>query len=288
VVVHRQDHRRRLTLVLLIITSLLLITLDERGSSVLDSVRTAAQDVVSPLQTVLDDALQPAVDFFDSFGRADELEAENAQLRDANTRLRVEVETGKAAAAENEDLRAALDIPQIADFDAVAANVVSGSVDNFSRTWRVDKGSSSGLAVGLPVAVGGDSAAALVGEVVATSANSATIRRIDDRNFGAGAQLVNPDGSGGELGEVGGVPNSRLLALDFFNTSLSTGVAIQKGQLVQTTTNLKSKFPPGLVIGTVVRSVPATSAQRSARVQPLVDLDSIDIVKILRSPPVDG
>ena len=50
VVVYRHDRRRRLTLVLLVITSLALISLDERGSGIIDSARTAAQDVVSPLQ----------------------------------------------------------------------------------------------------------------------------------------------------------------------------------------------------------------------------------------------
>jgi cell shape-determining protein MreC len=55
VVVYRQDRRRRLTLVLLVITSLVLISLDERGSAVLDSVRSAAQDVIAPVQGVVDD-----------------------------------------------------------------------------------------------------------------------------------------------------------------------------------------------------------------------------------------
>ena len=50
VVVYRHDRRRRLTLVLLVITSLALISLDERGSGIIDSARTAAQDVVAPLQ----------------------------------------------------------------------------------------------------------------------------------------------------------------------------------------------------------------------------------------------
>jgi rod shape-determining protein MreC len=287
VVVHRQDHRRRWTLVLLVITSFVLITLDERGSGLIDSARSAAQDVVSPIQNVVDDAIQPAVNFFDGFGRADELQSENAKLRDQNTKLRSELEAGKAAVAENADLKAALDIPQIEDYDGVVASVVSGSVDNFHRTWRIDKGSSSGIAVDMPVVVGGKTAAALVGRVAIVSSHSATIQRVDDRSFSSGAQLVQADGSGGPIGAVHGVANSRLLSFELFDIS-DAGMAIAKGQFVQTA-NVGSKFPKGLVIGTVVANVPAgTAATRDARIEPIVDLDAVDFVKVLRSPPTSG
>ena len=283
-VVYRQDRRRRLTLVLLMITSLILISLDERGSALLDSVRSAAQDLISPIQGVVDDVVNPAADFLDSLGRANELEDVNARLRSEIARLRSEVEAGRAAVVENEELKAALDIPQIEDWDGIVASVVSGSVDNFHRTWRIDKGSSSGIDVGMPVVVGGDSAAALVGEVKAVSSNSAIVQRIDDRSFGAGAQLMAPDGSSGPIGRVHGIADSRLLSFDLFDNS-NPGLAIEKGQLV-TTANEGSKFPPNLAIGTVQRSVPATAAvARDTRVAPLVSLDTVEIVKILRSPP---
>lgn len=286
-VVHRQDHRRRWTLVLLIITSFVLITLDERGSGIIESARSAAQDVVVPMQNAVDDAIQPAVDFFDGLGRGNELEAENTRLKNQIAKLQGELEAGKAAVAENKDLKQALDIPQIDDFDGVVASVVSGSVDNFHRTWRINKGSSSGIAVDMPVVVGGDTAAALVGVVDRVSTNSATIRRIDDRGFRAAAQLMNVDGSAGPAGAVSGNANSRLLSFELYDIT-NSGIAIAKDQFVQTAT-VGSKFPPGLAIGTVVADVPAgTAARRDARVKPIVDLDAVDVVKVLRSSPSAG
>jgi rod shape-determining protein MreC len=274
-------------LVLLVITSFVLITLDERGSGVIDSARSAAQDVVLPIQNVVDDAIQPAVDFFDGLGRGNELEAENVKLRNENTKLRATVEAGKGALAENEDLKRVADLPQIEDYDAVIASVVSGSVDNFHRTWRIDKGSSSGIAVDMPVVVGSKTATALVGRVARVSSNSATIQRVDDRSFSAGAQLMQADGSSGPIGAVRGLSNSRLLAFELFDIS-NAGIAIAKGQFVQTA-NVGSKFPGGLVIGTVVANVPAgTAATRDARIEPIVDLDAVDFVKVLRSPPTSG
>jgi cell shape-determining protein MreC len=79
VVVYRQDRRRRVTLVLLIITSLVLISLDERGSGVINSARTAAQDVVSPIQNLADHVFNPVTDFFDGLGRANELQSASSR-----------------------------------------------------------------------------------------------------------------------------------------------------------------------------------------------------------------
>ena len=249
-------------MVLLVITSFVLITLDERGSGVIDSARSAAQDVVLPIQNVVDDAIQPAVNFFDGLGRANELQEENAALKNQNAKLQSEVEAGKAAVAENEDLKQALDIPQIEDYDGVVASVVSGSVDNFSRTWRIDKGSSSGIAVDMAVVVGRtrprhSSAGSPASPRTARPFNASTTAT------STGAQLVQPDGSGGPTGAVGGVANSRLLSFELFDIA-NSGIAIAKGQFVQTAT-AGSKFPRGLAIGTVVANVPAGVAATRTR-----------------------
>jgi rod shape-determining protein MreC len=280
VVVYRQDRRRRLTLVLLVITSLVLISLDERGSGLVDSARSVAQDVISPLQRVVDSAIDPVADFFDSLGRADELEAENAQLRDANAKLRAEVDGAQAAVSENERLRAIVDIPQIEDYDAIAATVETGSVDNFHRTWRIDKGSAKGIAVDMAVVAPGG---VLVGRVQSVATNSAVIQRVDDRDFGAGAQLVQA-GALGPIGAVRGIANNSLLSFQLSDTA-NAGTAIGKDDLVVTSGGAASIFPKGLPIGHVKKAVPATAAvARDTKVTPSVDLDEVDFVKILRPP----
>jgi rod shape-determining protein MreC len=285
VVVYRQDRRRRLTLVLLVITSLVLISLDERGSGILDTVRSAAQDVIAPAQEVVDDLVNPVADFFDGLGRADELDAQNAQLRRRIAALEGEVERSRVASDENESFREVFDIPQLEDAGGIVAEVVSGSVDNFRRTWRVNKGSNAGIEVNMPVVVGGDSGGALVGVVRRVARDSAVIERIDDREFGAGARLVQADGTG-TVGAVHGLADSALLSFDVIDTG-TAGVAIEKGDLVVTAgPGFGSVFPGGLPVGRIVRSVPAnTAVQRDARVRPVVDLDSVDIVKVLRPLP---
>ncbi|MFI5046048.1 MAG: rod shape-determining protein MreC [Acidimicrobiia bacterium] len=271
-----------MTLVLLVITSLVLITLDERGSAVFNSARSAAQDVIAPLQRAIDSVVNPVADFFDGLGRASEIEAENTRLRDENTKLQAEVDRGQVAVAENDRFREIFDIPQIADYDGVVAQVSTGSVDNFHKTWRVDKGSASGIAVDMPVVVGGNSGGALVGRVSSVARASAVIERIDDRDFQAGAQLVQ-GGAPGPTGAAQGIANSTQLSFQLFENG-TTGIAIAKGDLVVTSGGVGSIYPKGLPIGRVTRSVPATAVvQRDTRLQPIVDMDRVDLVKILRN-----
>src|SRR6516162_8301272 len=133
--VYRHDRRRRITLVMLIITSLVLITLDQQGTGVVGSVRSAAQDVISPLQSVADDAISPVRDFFDSLGRADDLKAENDKLRRQNADLRSQLLAGKDALAQAEEFRQLVDLPTQADYDSVFAAVIDGPTGNFANTF---------------------------------------------------------------------------------------------------------------------------------------------------------
>ncbi len=79
------EGRARLLLVILIVTSLFLITLDLRGVKVLDSFRQGTQTVLSPFQRAGAAVFNPVKNFFSdvtNLGRTgnqiEKLEAENA------------------------------------------------------------------------------------------------------------------------------------------------------------------------------------------------------------------
>ena len=59
-----------------------------------------------------------------------------------------------------------------------------------------------------------------------------------------------------------------------------------KGEFATTYGSGESPFPPGLAVGTIVRSVdPSTATAEHALLRPVVDLDSLSIVKVLRYQP---
>jgi rod shape-determining protein MreC len=277
----RHDRRRRLTLVLLVITSLALVSLDERGSGIINSARTAAQDVVAPLQNLADDAINPAADWIDGLGRANELQDQNEQLRRELDAARAEVAATKADRAELQQLRDLNDLVNVADGDAVTAQVVGPGAGNYSRSLRISKGSSSGIAIGQPVVVGANGNAALVGTVTRVSANTATIQRVDDPNFGVGAQLMQA-GKEGPKGTAEGQRGSNLLRFSVIGETST--VELKKGDVAVTLGDLN--YPRGLVIGTLVRTVDTGGAiALDASVRPIPDLDALTFVKVLKYPP---
>ena len=282
--ISRYSRRRRLTLVLLVITSLALVSLDERGSGIIDSARTAAQDVVSPIQDLADEVFNPAANWIEGLGRANELQDENEKLRRELDAARAQVAAGKADQAELDQLRQMNDLVNVADGDSVTAEVVGQGAGNFSRSLVISKGSSSGIALHQPVVFGVNGKAALVGTIVRVSANRATVQRVDDANFGAGAQLM-PTGAQGAKGIAVGQRDSSLLLFQATGDNTAASVP-KKGDVAITLGGLDDlKYPRGLIIGTVVRSVAAGGAvARNADLRPVVDLDSLTFVKVLKSP----
>jgi rod shape-determining protein MreC len=271
-------------LVLLVITSLALVSLDERGSAVINSARTAAQDFVSPLQDLADDVFNPVSDWLDGLGRANELQDQNEKLQRELDAARAEVAAGKADQAELDQLRQSNDLVNVADGEGVTAEVVGQGAGNFSRSLVISKGSSSGIALGQPVVWGVKSKAALVGTIVRVSANRATVQRIDDPGFGAGAELM-PTGAEGAKGIAVGQRDSSLLRFSATDSS-STASVPKKGDIAITLGGADDpKYPRGLVIGTVVRGVSAGGAvARNADLRPIIDLDSLTFVKVLKAP----
>jgi rod shape-determining protein MreC len=274
VVVYRQGRRRRVTLILVVVTSLFLITLDQRGAGVIGSMRTAAHDVISPLQSLADDVINPASDFFSGLGRGNELAEENKDLRRENAALKSQAAAGVAAQARLKEIEGLVDLPQISDYDGVAAQVVDGSTGNFERTFQIDKGSTSGIAVDQPVVV----AEGLVGKVVAVGRNRATVQRVDDPSFAVGVQLLAQPGPG-PVAIARGQKGSTFLRLQVLDPS-----PITRNEIVVTRGTANSLFPAGLTVGTVTRTVDAsTAATQEGELKPIVDLDRLDIVKVLLS-----
>jgi rod shape-determining protein MreC len=280
-VVYRHDRRRRITLVMLIITSLVLITLDQQGTGVVGSLRTAAHDVVSPLQSVADDVISPVDDFFSSLGRADALKAENDRLRRENTDLRSRLFANRSAIAEAKDIGDLVDLPTIADYDSVFATVTDGSTGNFEHTFQIDRGSDDGVAKDMAVVVGAKGGA-LVGKVTSVSKSRATVLRVDDEQFGVGVQLLDPGGGFGPTGLANGQRNSSFLQLQVNDSTQK----IVKDEPAVTRGLGASPFPSGLAVGTVVRGVdPSTATAERAELRPIVDLDRLTVVKVLRYRP---
>jgi rod shape-determining protein MreC len=274
VVAYQPTSRRRPILALIVLTAVALITLDVRGSGPISAVRGGAHDVVNPIAGAFDAVFAPVGDWIDGVTGASSLKHENAQLRRRLDAARGQQATARAATQENKDLKKLLNLPFVADADAIAAPVVEGAPGNFELTVQIGKGESAGVGVDMPVVTG----AGLVGRVSAVSHDRATVLLLEDSKSGVGVKIE----KSGTSGVVKGRGDSDTVRVDFVDPSAD----VTKGEIVSTSGQQSSPFPAAIPVGTVSKVTKAHGdLQQDILVKPLVDFSHLDYVKVLRPPP---
>ena len=270
------DRGTRRTIVLLVLASITIITLDYRGrlAGSIGSLRSVAHQAFSPLQTVTDDALRPIGAFVGGIVHYQTVVSENNQLR----RELAAARSGQITAQELKDQLKAITalehLPWIGSQPTVAAEVVTGGTSDFSSTVNLDRGANSGVEVGMPVVTG----AGLVGQVVQVWGSGSTVRLVDDPQFVVGVKFGNPattalasgKGPGTSL-EIDGVP---------------PGTGISKGTILYTSGLQNELFPSEIPVATVVSAqTTATSNQESIAAKPLVNLSRLQYVDVVQWTP---
>jgi rod shape-determining protein MreC len=276
VAVYRRSRRHRFLLVLLLLTSVTVITLDQRGqgSGALESARGTARDAFGSVESATSDVFSPVGDFFSGVFSYSDLKAENRRLR---ARLdQVRSKDVLAAETDNElrQLKANQNLAFASQIPAVAAQVVKTSPSNFQLAVEIDAGSAKGVAVDMPVVTG----AGLVGKVIRVSSRRATLLLLTDRTFNVGVRLTNSQDTGAAKGNGPGKP----LAIDLLYNS----TVIKNNEVVVTSGLEGAVFPGGIPVGRVrtAKAVPS-SLQQDVTMEPVVDLQRLSYVKVLQWTP---
>ena len=179
--------RRRL-LIGLVLTAVLLITLDLRGNPVISNLRDGASGVLEPLRDGADAAVEPVRRAWRGMWELDELEEENARLRAEIERQRGAAIAAEASVREAQELLALNGMQTLAGLESVTARVVGLSPGNWSQTVEIDQGRDRGIRVGMPVV----NAAGLVGKVTRVSADRSVVMLVSDPEFALAVKIVNP------------------------------------------------------------------------------------------------
>lgn len=270
----------RLLVVTLVSISLVTITLDYRqgDEGPLDSVGNAALAVISPLQEAVSKVTKPIGSFFSTLLRLPAIRRENQDLRSKIAELRAEFSTYNADAARLAQLETLLGLRESIgpDTQTTAAEVIANGVSNFEWTITIDKGSSDGIAVEMPVI----SSAGLVGRVTRVAPDSAVVQLIIDPDSFVAGRLDVARATGLVSGE-----GERELRMGLVDISTE----VQPGEQVVTAGYkipgiAESVFPPGILIGSVSRVLPDESAlEQLITVRPAVDFSSLDVVLVVLS-----
>ena len=273
----RRTGRSRLTLALLVLTSLAVLTLDFRDSNIIQGARRVAGNVFSPLRGVAETATEPVANAWHGITGYGDLQDENEALRAQIDDLRGERVQDADAAEQLDALLEQLQIEWVGDIPTGAARVIAGPGSNFSHTVDIDKGSNAGFEIGMPVVNG----AGLVGKLVHVGSDRSTVQLITDPDFAVGVRLV----TDGALGTARGGGAGEDLVVD---TQLDNEAEVPEGTALTTSGADRSSFPGNIPVGTV-RSTREGGGGLTLDlvVEPLADIDRLAFVTVMlwEAPP---
>ena len=172
---------RRRAILLLVLTSLLLITIDLRGNALLDTARDGFDRAMRPLEDAADVVARPVRNAWQGITEYDDLEADNDRLRAEIDAMRTNDIVARSIIDSYRRLLGMEDLETPGNFDRIIASVIGQSPNNLDLIIEINKGSSSGIRVGMPVV---NPAGALIGKVTApVTSDRARVMLITDPNY---------------------------------------------------------------------------------------------------------
>ena len=138
-----RPNRRRTILILLVLVSITLITLDTRGgdNGIGGRVRNAARDVLAPVQDGVDSLTQPIEDWWDGVTRVGRHQGREPQ---AATRAAAGARRGgdgtRRRSARSASSSGSPNLPFAGDLHGVNAQIILGSPGNFESTVVLEQG----------------------------------------------------------------------------------------------------------------------------------------------------
>ena len=261
---------------LLFVVALLLLLF--RSVSVVQGAAAVGTQLLVPVQSALAATGVTTNRFFQAIGDLDRLRTDNAELRSANDRLTLEnarLAEAAIAAQQNVKLEAA---QKALPYKTIVAPVIARDPSGVLKTIVIGAGTDQGVRVDQIVLA----ERGVVGRVSEVGSNYAKVLLVTDSASSVSALVQTSRASGIVRGQYGDT-----LIMEWVLQS----DPVKPGDVVVTAglgigDELRSLYPKGLVIGTVVDVTKAeVSAYQRAVVAPAVDLRKLENVLLIADPP---
>lgn len=179
---------------------------------------------------------------------------------------------------ENLRLRNLLAMKERLRYDSIPAFVISKDPDNWFRTLIINRGERDGVTINMPVVAYQGDTKAVIGKIVEVRGSLSRIQPVISPDIKIGVKL----GESKFPGLLTGYShNSNLCKVDY----ITRAAQVKFGDLI-VTSGQAGIFPPGLVIGTVVKTeLPESIPYQKIIVKPVVDYNLIEEVFIIRKNP---
>ena len=271
--------RAPIWLVSLLVANLIIMAVDARDADGRHKLlRVWTQTFASPLQTASSKASGATSGFFEQIWNFRSTAQQNEQLKERLTLVEQELNAARQATAENERLKALLNLNEKTRIDSVPARVIARDPSVWFNTITINRGSSSGITVNMPVVTG----SGIVGRIIAVGPWSSQVMLITDEKAGAGAVV----GQLGQSGALGAVRGRADLGVALIEMRYVSGLEkVEVGDAVMTT-GQDGIYPPGLNVGRVVDVKTGTATQaHQILIQPGAQLDQMEEVAVLLYQP---
>jgi rod shape-determining protein MreC len=269
--------RAPIWLVMLLFTNLVIMAVDARDNVTKQRFfRVLAQGIASPVQSVSSKATGASTGFVRRLINFNSTAEENERLKQRLSEIELELRKAHETVAENERLQGLLKLKEKTGYDQVPARVIARDPSVWFNTVTLNRGSSSGIALNMPV-VGANG---IVGRVVAVGPWTAQVMLITDEKAAAGA-VVGQLSESGSFGSVRGLGQTGLVEMRY----VSGLQKVEVGDYVLTT-GQDGIYPAGLNVGEVVEVKRGTATQpHQIYIKPSARLDQLQEVAVLLYQP---
>lgn len=159
-----------------------------------------------------------------------DLQEENQRLQARNAELEEAEQTASR-------LQSLLDLQDSYSLQSTAARIISSSTDSWTSTVTIDKGSTSGLTVGMPIMASNG----IIGQIIQCNPTTSVVRLVTDESSSISAMVQSSRAQGMINGSATGQVTLGLIR---------TGQTVEVGDVV-VTSGLGGVFPKGLPLGRV-------------------------------------
>ena len=264
-------NRSRLLLVLLLVSSLFLITLDLRGVNLASGIRSGVSTVISPVENLFTKVFSPVGNFASDVRNFGQSKKQITELNKQIDLLKAKQVLDEDMVSQLNQLRNVLDLAGSGGYQVVAARVINrGSTETFKETLTIDVGSRSGITKNMTVI----SESGLVGVVKSVTSNSSIVLLMSDPTFKVGVRIAGTQSIGVVSGQGGSTYLLQLLD--------ATGEIKEGDALVARGSAGDRPFVPGVPVGIVTNvSSDASSITQNADVESSANLEKISVVAVV-------
>jgi len=190
-----------------------------------------------------------------------------------NNDLRRQIAELQHHRAENQQLRALLNIKQAAPWRTVGARVIGRDASNWWKSIQIDRGSDDGIRADQPVL----SATGLIGKTISVTAGESRVLLLLDATCKVGALLETTREPGIASGASAALAREPRLQMSFVDRKSNVKI----GDAVYTS-GLGGIFPRGILIGTVTEAdLDPQGMYQNVELKPAADFRRLEEVMVI-------